>query len=134
LEQFESPYPLRIILNNNGEGTAQYGGLQSECDTTDNDCHVDGRPCTITLPNVITPNGDGFNDVFLPKLEGDFQSMRMEIYDRWGRQVYRQESHESLSWDAEGVSDGVYYCAIDFWCAVSSSKRQRINTSVTVVR
>ena len=134
LEQFESPYPLRIILNNNGEGTAQYGGLQAECDTMDNDCHVDGRPCTITLPNVITPNGDGFNDVFLPKLEGDFHSMTMEIYDRWGRQVYRQESHESLSWDAEGVSDGVYYCAIDFWCAVSSSKRQRINTSVTVVR
>ena len=134
LGQFESPYPLRIILNNNGDGTAQYGGLQVECDTMDNDCHVDGRPCTITLPNVITPNGDGFNDVFLPKLEGDFHSMTMEIYDRWGRQVYRQESNESLSWDAEGVSDGVYYCVIDFWCAVSSSKRQRINTSVTVVR
>ncbi|MBQ6155123.1 MAG: VCBS repeat-containing protein [Bacteroidales bacterium] len=134
LDQFESPYPLRIILNNNGDGTAQYGGLQAECDTANNDCHVDGRPCQITLPNVITPNGDGFNDVFLPQLEGDFHCMTMEIYDRWGKQVYRQESSESLFWDASGVSDGVYYCAIDYWCAVSSNKRQRINTSVTVVR
>ena len=134
LGQFESPYPLRIILNNNGEGTAQFGGLQAECDTMDNDCHVDGRPCTITLPNVITPNGDGFNDVFLPKLEGDFHSMTMEIYDRWGRQVYRQESHESLSWDADDVSDGVYYCVVEYSCLTSAQKQHWLNTSVTVVR
>ena len=30
--------------------------------------------------------------------------------------------------------DGVYFCAIDYWCATSAKKRQRTNTSVTVVR
>lgn len=75
-----------------------------------------------------------YDDVFLLQLEGDFHCMTMEIYDRLGKQVYRQESSESLFWDASGVSDGVYYCAIDYWCAVSSNKRQRINTSVMVVR
>ena len=134
LGQFENPYPLRMIFNNNGEGTAQYGGLQAECDTMDNDCHVDGRPCTITLPNVITPNGDGFNDVLLPQLEGNFSSMAMVIYDRWGRQVYRQESNESLSWDADGVSDGVYYCVVEYSCLTSAKKQHWLNTSVTVVR
>ena len=134
LKQFNSPYPLCIAVNDNGEGTAQYGGLQSECDTADNYARFDGRPCQITLSNVITPNGDGFNDVFEPQLEGDFLSMEMEIFDRWGKRVYRQESKESLSWDAANVSDGVYFCAIEFRCATSSKKRQQLNTSVTVVR
>ena len=134
LKNFNDPYPLNLVVNDNGHGTAQYGGLQAECDTTDNHFRFDGRPCTITLPNVITPNGDGFNDVFTPRLEGDFLGLTMEIYDRWGKRVYRQESNDSLSWDAEGVSDGVFYCAIDYYCATSGKKRQHVNTSVTVVR
>ena len=134
LKQFNSPYPLCIAVNDNGEGTAQYGGLQAECDTTDNYARFDGRPCKVDVPNVITPNGDGFNDVFKPQLEGDFLSLEMEIFDRWGKRVYRQECKESLSWDAAGVSDGVYFCVIEFRCATSSQKRQLLNTSVTVVR
>ena len=134
LKHYDNPYPLRIIVNDNGEGTAEYGGLQAECDTSDNTTHVDGRPCKITLYNVITPNGDGFNDVFEPQLEGDFVNIEMEIYDRWGKRVYRQEGKEAPRWDATGMPDGVYFCAIDYWCATSAKKRQRTNTSVTVVR
>ena len=134
IKHFENPYPLRIAVNDNGEGTAQYGGLQAECDTTDNFANIDGRPCQMTLPNVITPNGDGINEFFEPQLEGEFVSMEMEIFDRWGKRVYRQESKEALKWDASGVSDGVYFCAIEFRCAISAKKFQRMNTSVTVVR
>ena len=134
LKHFDNPYPLRIIVNDNGEGTAQYGGLQAECDTSDNTFHIDGRPCEITLYNVITPNGDGFNDAFEPQLEGDFVNIEMDIYDRWGKRVYRQEGKEAPRWDATGMPDGVYFCAIDYWCATSAKKRQRTNTSVTVVR
>ena len=134
MKQFDNPYPLRIAVNDNGEGTAQYGGLQAECDTSDNFLHIDGRPCQMTVPNVITPNGDGVNDVFEPQLDGEFFSLEMEIFDRWGRRVYRQESKEALKWDAVGVSDGVYFCAIEYRCATSAKKRERMNTSVTVVR
>jgi gliding motility-associated-like protein len=83
---------------------------------------------------VITPNGDGYNDAFVPQLEGDFVSLEMEIYNRWGKRVYEQQSKEELRWDAEGVSDGVYYCAIEYRCVVNGSKKQGIHTSVTVVR
>ena len=131
---YDNPYPLQVTVNDQGDGPAQYGGLQTECDTTDNSIHFDGRPCQVTVPNVITPNGDGFNDAFVPKLEGDFVSLEMEIYNRWGKRVYHQESKESLSWDASDVSDGVYFCAIEFHCIVNSDKKQGIHTSVTVVR
>ena len=90
ISQFSNPIPLRIVFNDQGNGIAQYGGLQTECDTSDNSCSVDGRPCEITLPNVITPNGDGYNDAFVPQLEGDFASLKMAIYNRWGRKVYEQ--------------------------------------------
>lgn len=134
LATFENPYPLQVTVNDNGDGAAQYGGLQAECDTTDNSIHFDGRPCQVIVPNVITPNGDGFNDAFVPQLEGDFISLEMEIYNRWGKLVYTQADTQELSWDAEGQSDGVYYCAIEFRCVVNGDKKQEIHTSVTVVR
>ena len=134
LATFENSYPLQVTANDNGDGAAQYGGLQAECDTTDNSIHFDGRPCQVIVPNVITPNGDGFNDAFVPQLEGDFISLEMEIYNRWGKLVYTQADTQELSWDAEGQSDGVYYCAIEFRCVVNGDKKQEIHTSVTVVR
>ncbi len=134
LATYDNPYPLRVTVNDQGDGPAQYGGLQAECDTTDNSIHFDGRPCQITVPNVITPNGDGFNDAFVPQLEGDFVSLEMEIYNRWGKRVYTQESTQELSWDAAGQSDGVYYCAIEYRCVVNGNEKKGIHTSITVVR
>ena len=134
LAAYENPYPLRVTVNDSGEGAAQYGGLQAECDTTDNTIRFDGRPCQVSVPNVITPNGDGFNDAFVPQLEGDFVSLEMEIFDRWGRLVFTQTGTEELSWDADGLPDGVYYCAIEYRCVVNGRKNQGIHTSVTVVR
>ena len=134
LAAYENPYPLRVTVNDSGEGAAQYGGLQAECDTTDNTIRFDGRPCQVSVPNVITPNGDGFNDVFEPQLEGDFVSLEMEIFDRWGRLVFTQTGTEELSWDAVGLPDGVYYCAIEYQCMLNSKKKKNLNTSVTVVR
>ena len=134
LSTYENPYPLQVTVNDQGEGVAQYGGLQTECDTSDNSIHFDGRPCQITVPNVITPNGDGYNDAFVPQLEGDFVSLEMEIYNRWGKRVYTQENTQELFWDAAGQSDGVYYCVIEYRCVVNGGKKQGINTSITVVR
>ena len=134
LAAHDMPYPLRVTINDNGVGTAQYGGLQVECDTSDNSVFFDGRPCEVSVPNVITPNGDGFNDVFEPQLEGDFVSLEMMIYNRWGKQVYTQSGTKELSWDAVGLPDGVYYCVIEYRCVVNGRKKQGIHTSVTVVR
>lgn len=50
-------------------------------------------PCTSTylipsIPNVITPNNDGYNDEWIiPNLER-FPNSEISIYDRWGRQVF----------------------------------------------
>ena len=87
------------------------------------------------IPNIITPNGDGFNDVWVPiTMEGEFTELSLNIYNRWGKRVHHQETVDELSWDASGLSDGVYYCAIEYYCATTGRKKYLIHTSVTVVR
>lgn len=68
----------------------------------------------ILIPNVFTPNGDGFNDVFGPVMSG-FKSFHMEIYNRWGKMVFVTDDYEVL-WDGiinnTLASDGVYFYVI----------------------
>ncbi len=65
-------------------------------------------------PNVFTPNDDGVNDTFripdnvLPLDNCDGQFMHIEIYDRWGRQIFRDEGR-NFAWDGAGVAAGTYY-------------------------
>ena len=135
LKPFGNPYPFRIAINDRGEGTAQYGGLQVECDTSDNYWSIEGTPCNLVIPNIITPNNDGFNDVLVPKImEGEYTYLRMDIYDRWGKRVWHQENADELLWDASKLSDGVYYCAIEYFCRITGRKKHLIHTSVTVIR
>ena len=79
--------------------------------------HVGDEPCPVvialTMPNVFSPNGDGFNDYFTPITSGDFEKFGIKIYNRWG-QVLFQSSDPFFKWngkDQQGkaVPDGVYY-------------------------
>lgn len=57
---------------------------------------------TAYFPNAFSPDGDGNNDVFMPK--GIYiTNYHLSIYDRWGRLIFFSESPEE-GWD--GKSDG----------------------------
>lgn len=65
----------------------------------------------VVIPNIFTPNGDGYNDQFQIIYEG-IQPYKISIYNRWG--VLQFESEQSVfHWDGtlNGVSAsaGVYY-------------------------
>ncbi len=87
------------------------------CATTDTvfvnkDCYVD-------VPNVFTPNNDGVNDFFFPRkfLSRGVTTFRMNIYNRWGQQIYETTSTDGQGWDGalNGVPQpsGVYVYVID---------------------
>jgi len=71
------------------------------------------------LPNVFTPNGDGFNVFFRPFPYKYIESIDMQIYNRWGSLVFSTKNPEIL-WDGtnqqskQACTDGVYYYICNF--------------------
>jgi methionine-rich copper-binding protein CopC len=62
------------------------------------------RPC-LTIPNVITPNGDQLNDQFVIQgLQGDWS---LQLYTRWGQQVYSTKTYHN-EWGTNALA-GIYY-------------------------
>jgi gliding motility-associated-like protein len=62
------------------------------------------------VPNVITPNGDNLNDVFV--IENLQRPISLTVYNRWGNVVYNNESYYN-TWSATDVANGVYYYLIE---------------------
>ena len=58
------------------------------------------------IPNVFTPNADGQNDLFAPRLGGC--PPRLQVFSRWGQQVYENAAYQN-TWDGAGVAAGIYY-------------------------
>ncbi|MFA6277764.1 MAG: gliding motility-associated C-terminal domain-containing protein [Pedobacter sp.] len=63
----------------------------------------------VVVPNVITPNGDGKNDVF--KIDGLelHPNNTLSIFNRWGNEVYRSNGSYKNDWNGNGLNEGTYY-------------------------
>lgn len=81
----------------------------------------------LEFPNVITPNGDGANDVFAIRNLNPKMPNILSIYNRWGKKVYEKENYQTYcktgddniqnateGFSAEGLSDGVYYYSFHY--------------------
>ena len=63
--------------------------------------------CEITIPNVFTPNSDGFNDTFfIDGITGTRNTVK--IWNRWGNLIFDAVNYKN-NWRAEGVADGTYF-------------------------
>lgn len=58
------------------------------------------------VPNTFSPNGDGQNDVFMPRGRSIDRVNRMQIFNRWGQLVY--EKHNFMVNDASAGWNGTY--------------------------
>ncbi len=64
----------------------------------------------ITPTSVITPDGDGRNDVlrFIKEKDKDLISLDLQIYNRWGDRIFKNDDYNN-DWDADGYPGGVYF-------------------------
>ena len=60
----------------------------------------------LSVPNIITPNNDNLNDVFV--LPVSQRGGKLELYNRWGRKVQEYASYQN-TWAGGNQPDGVYY-------------------------
>jgi len=86
------------------------------------------------LPTAFTPNGDGRNDVL--KVESNFvKSMDLQVYDRWGEQVFisnRIEDGWDGSYEGKELAPDVYSYCINATCSNGSNYTKIGN--VTLIR
>jgi gliding motility-associated-like protein len=105
----------------------------------------------LIFPNVITPNGDGINDVWAienlntninPEDPDGYRNNRLIIQDRWGKKVYDAKNYDTYAkdgiiypgnqvFDGSGLNDGVYYYSFQY---KGKAKTITFNGSITIVR
>ena len=71
----------------------------------------------ILFPNIITPNGDSDNDVWMPYLNSKrslvlpsvMDTYELKIFNRWGVLAFDSSIGSGRYWNVDGYADGVYY-------------------------
>lgn len=73
------------------------------------------------IMNVITPNNDGRNDYFVIEGVHEFDDAKVEVFDRWGRVVYKTDNYRAGTpsgpkpddvFDGKDLEDGTYFYVI----------------------
>jgi len=81
----------------------------------------------VRVPNVFTPNGDGYNDRFQPidDLTG-ISNHKVMVFNRWGESIW-ESSNFNEGWDGrrngQPVSDGIYYWILEVWYGKEEMKK-----------
>lgn len=95
-----------------------------------------------TLPNVITPNGDGFNDVFEPKVTGLslITGAKTVIFNRWGNILWDTDD-PLIQWDGKSKQtnmdcpSGTYFYITDItYLDTTGEEKLHLQGSITIVR
>ncbi|NLR62082.1 T9SS type B sorting domain-containing protein [Chitinophaga polysaccharea] len=60
------------------------------------------------IPNAITPNGDGINDVFVVSGLEQYPENELTILNRWGNHVFEQKGY-TQNWSGKGLNEGTYF-------------------------
>jgi gliding motility-associated-like protein len=72
------------------------------------DCEIN-----LVLPTIFTPNSDGINDFFIPKISRGIVSMHTIIYNRWGNQVY-ETNKLLMEWNGQNTNNGTYFWIVNY--------------------
>jgi gliding motility-associated-like protein len=91
--------------------------VNNVCGAYEDTVHVKFKDCSYMIPNVLTPNGDGINDVFVIKNKEFYNSIRFQVYNRWGT-IIKDAQDQTARWDGrtsygELCPEGTYFYVIE---------------------
>jgi gliding motility-associated-like protein len=117
-------YPIQVVTNEWG------------CrDTARSELYIE--PWSLFVPNTFTPDGDEFNNVWLPQHYLDISEWELRVYNRWG-QVLFESSDPTLGWDGtyngRMVQDGTYGYTIRYKTCEPLNPNHFISGHVNVLR
>ena len=107
--------------------------LTNQCGISSDSFKLDFIDCNadLIIPNIFTPNSDGYNDYFYIK-NIEYWNIDIQIFNRWGAIVYQNNTYKN-TWNAKDVADGVYYYIIKATNSTNGFEKN-YKGSVTVLR
>lgn len=75
---------------------------------------VNKESCEITIPNILSENGDSINNFFIIDGIENYPNSKLMILNRWGKVVYENDNYENdwkgrASSNNEPLPRGVYF-------------------------
>jgi hypothetical protein len=121
---YENSYTFKFRTADNRCITAKADTVEVKINVKD----VDGADHDFLPPNVITPNGDSYNEFFamvrqdpetgelinilpLDNCVGKF--VGISIYNRWGKEIFTSESRD-FRWYPKNEAAGIYYYTLKY--------------------
>ncbi|MCF8217567.1 MAG: gliding motility-associated C-terminal domain-containing protein [Bacteroidales bacterium] len=106
--------------------TKHYSLEITGCKTYEYQTIVIFESCDLTIPNVITPNGDGMNDYF--KIEGleNYPGSKLIILDRNGKELFVDENYQN-DFDGGNLPQGSYFYILQVNDKHQTTKKGNLN-------
>ncbi|UPQ78268.1 gliding motility-associated C-terminal domain-containing protein [Flavobacterium azooxidireducens] len=102
---FDVPLGTYLFTYLYDDGTSSCGSQVNVNVTVAEDCIV--SPCSsIVIYNAVSPNNDGFNDFFNIQGIECYPENTVEIYNRWGVQVFKISGYNNTDRLFDGYSNG----------------------------
>jgi gliding motility-associated-like protein len=93
--------------------------VSNSCGSVTDSIFVNFKLCEteLEMPDIFSPNKDGFNDLFLPIRIKKVVSAELQIYNRWGSEIYRN-GDVSTGWDGthngNKSAEGTYFWIVNY--------------------
>ncbi|NNE56267.1 MAG: T9SS type B sorting domain-containing protein, partial [Flavobacteriales bacterium] len=91
-------------------------------------------PTPIFIPDIFSPNNDGFNDLLFVRGQGIVE-MNFLVYDRWGQLMF-EATHPDQGWDGQHRGkpspSGIY--VYHLWVALNDGTREEFKGDITLLR
>jgi gliding motility-associated-like protein len=91
-----------------------YDDCQDAC-LSDRVLHIEiskDAPVLCQVPNLLTPNNDGFNDLLVIDCIGTIRGANLYVYSQWGELVYNSTDYRNDwggTWKNKPLPDGTYF-------------------------
>lgn len=95
----------------------------------------------LAFPNIVSPNNDGKNDLWIPFLRSDpdfnvtdlMNEFELLVYNRWGNLIYESSSSQKY-WNPSDAGEGVYFYTLRFKISCGDEIARDFGGSVQVVK
>jgi gliding motility-associated-like protein len=134
----ENPQHFYTDLNGQSYTVVLIAESQFGCLDTTSQVIQGPEPTLLFVPNTFTPDGNEFNNQFLPVFTSGFDPFEynLSIFDRWGELIFETNNAE-FGWDGtyngKLVQTGSYTWAITYKSS-TSSERKKITGHINVLK